>query len=349
MGIGRPTMRTVAAAAGVSLMTVSNAYNRPDQLSAATRERVLAAAATLGYAGPSPAGRSLRRGRSDTIGVLLTERLPYAFADPGLLAFLHGLATGLAEAGQALLLIPTATGAESIVRTAIVDGLVLVSLAPDDPAVEAARTRGIPMVTSNSPRLAGVPFVGIDNARAAAAAAEHLIELGHTRLGVVTVPCGRHADGIPARIGVRDRVPGFLAAVAAAGLDPADVDIVEARDISRDAGAAAGRELLRPPPRRAPTAVFAVTDVLALGVLDAARADGLAVPGQLSVVGFDDIAEAARTSPPLTTVAQPLFDKGRVTARLIMARVAGRSARSPRMSTHLVVRGTTAPPPISGR
>src|ERR1700693_3454763 len=102
----RPTLRTVAAAAGVSLMTASNAYNRPDQLSAAPRDRVLQVAADLGYAGPDPAGRSLRRGRSDTIGVLLTERLPYAFADPGLLALLHGLASGLAEAGQALLVVP---------------------------------------------------------------------------------------------------------------------------------------------------------------------------------------------------------------------------------------------------
>ena len=113
MPSSRPTLRTVADAAGVSLMTASNAYNRPDQLSAATRERVLATAAELGYPGPSPAGRSLRLRRSDTIGVLLTERLPYAFADPGLLAFLHGLATGLAEAGQALLLIPTGPGRRS--------------------------------------------------------------------------------------------------------------------------------------------------------------------------------------------------------------------------------------------
>src|SRR4051812_32257827 len=100
---GRPTLDDVAAAAGVSRMTVSNAYNRPDQLSAATRERVLAVAAGLGYAGPDAAARSLRRGRAGAIGVLLTESLPYAFEDPGMVAMLRGVAAGVAEAGTGLL------------------------------------------------------------------------------------------------------------------------------------------------------------------------------------------------------------------------------------------------------
>ena len=350
MSTVRPTLRTVAAAAGVSLMTASNAYNRPDQLSAATRDRVLKVAAELGYAGPDPAGRSLRRGRSDTIGVLLTERLPYAFADPGLLSFLHGLASGLAEAGQALLLIPTeAEPSDSIVRTAIVDGLVLCSLSPDDPAVAAAAARKVPMVTAGSPRLHGVPFVGIDNAQAASAAAKHLRELGHTKLGVVTLPRGRYADGIPARTGVHDRVAGFLKAVATSGLDPAGVQVVEASGNNGRAGADAGATLLRLPVRSRPTGIFAVTDVLALGVLEAAEDAAFGVPEQLSVVGFDDIDEAARSVPPLTTVAQPLFEQGRVAARLVLARVAGRSVRPPRLKTHLTVRGTTAAPPRGRR
>src|SRR5438477_4807351 len=96
-------------------MTVSNAYNRPDQLSAATRERVLAAAARLGYAGPDPTAASLRLRRTGTIGVVLTERLPYAFADPGLITILHGIATELSAAGNALLLVPAhAAGGESL-------------------------------------------------------------------------------------------------------------------------------------------------------------------------------------------------------------------------------------------
>ena len=116
----RPTLDTVAKAAGVSRMTVSNAYNRPDQLSAATRERVLQVAAELGYGGPDPAGRTLRRGRSGTIGVVLSDHLSRAFSDPGMVANLHGLATALGEARLALLLLPvtdTATSSSSATRS----------------------------------------------------------------------------------------------------------------------------------------------------------------------------------------------------------------------------------------
>jgi DNA-binding LacI/PurR family transcriptional regulator len=346
----RPTLKTVASAAGVSAMTVSNAYNRPDQLSPATRERVLRVAVELGYTGPHPAGRSLRRGRADTVGVLLTERLPYAFADPGLLSFLHGLASELAEAGQALLLIPTESDpAHTLVQNAIVDALVLCSLSADDPAVAAARRRRIPLVTVGSPRLSGVPHVGIDNAHAAVEAAKHLVGLGHTRLAVVNVPRGNAADGVPARTGVRERVSGFLRTVGLSGLDPARVTVVEAEGNSRRAGERAAAGLLNRPLRTRPTAVFAVTDVLALGVLDAASALDIAVPEELSVVGFDDIDEAARSVPPLTTVSQPLFDKGRAAARLALDGVAGKPTRSPRLETHLVVRGTTAAPSRGAR
>src|ERR1700742_2448613 len=115
----RLTLDSVAAAAGVSRMTVSNAYNRPDQLAAATREHVLETARRLGYAGPDPAAASLRLGRTGTVGVVLTERLPYAFADPGLIQILHGIATELSEAGNALLLVPAyGPDGESLLRHA---------------------------------------------------------------------------------------------------------------------------------------------------------------------------------------------------------------------------------------
>jgi DNA-binding LacI/PurR family transcriptional regulator len=340
----RPTLATVARAAGVSPMTVSNAFNRPDQLSPATRERVLAVAAELGYAGPDPAARSLRRGRSDTVGVVLTEQLPYAFTDPGTVSLLHGLTSALAEAGQALLIIPAGSDPEAKVRGAVVDALVLLHLVPSEPAVAAARSRGLPMVAAGSPRLPGMPHVGIDNAAAATAAARHLLELGHRRFGVVAMPRGLAPTAAgPVRPGIQDRVSGFRAAVEAAGAELPDRAIVEAGDHTRGAGRDAGRRLLELPARTRPTAVFAVTDVLALGVLDVAAEAGLVVPDRLSVVGFDDIAEAARSTPPLTTVAHPLFQQGREAARLVLAQLEGRRPRSPRLDTHLVVRGSTGP------
>jgi len=343
----RPTLETVARAAGVSPMTVSNAYNRPDQLSEQTRVRVLDVARELGYPGPDPAGRSLRRRRADTIGVLLTEQLPYAFADPGMVAFLHGVATGLADAGQALLLLPTEGNAEfAHVRNALVDGFVVTSLAPGHPAVADVLGRRLPVVSWGYPRFAGVPRIGVDNARAAAKAARHLLELGHTSFGIVTLGAPGSADpsgvvpGVQLSMGAR--VSGFLKALAAGGIDPASVTVVGASRNTRLDGFEAARSLVAA--RLRPTAVFGVTDVLALGVLDAAASVGVSVPKDLSVVGFDDVAAAATSVPSLTTVSQSLFDQGRLAARVVLDQVAGREAEVPPIRTELVVRGSTAKP-----
>jgi DNA-binding LacI/PurR family transcriptional regulator len=348
---GRPTLETVAQAAGVSAMTVSNAYNRPDQLSEETRARVLAVAKELGYAGPDPAGRSLRTRRADTIGVLLTEQLPYAFTDPGLVSFLHGLASGLADAGQALLLVPTEVNAEHAhVRNALVDGFVLTSLVAAHPAVADVLGRRVPVVSWGQPKIPGVPRICVDNARASAKAARHLLDLGHTTFGVVTFGGGADAvataDGPPApvpgsQLAMRARVSGFVRALHAAGIDPAAVSVVVGERNSRASGREAAAHLLAD---RRPTAVFGVTDVLALGVLDAAASAGIHVPRQLSVVGFDDVAAAAASVPPLTTVAQSLFDQGRLAATVVLDQVAGRPVRIPPIRTQVVVRGSTAPP-----
>jgi DNA-binding LacI/PurR family transcriptional regulator len=342
----RPTLETVARAAGVSPMTVSNAYNRPDQISEQTRARVLEVARELGYPGPDPAGRSLRRRRADTIGVLLTEQLPYAFADPGMVAFLHGVATGLADAGQALLLLPTEGNAEfAHVRNALVDGFVVTSLAPGHPAVADVLGRRLPVVSWGYPRIAGVPRIGVDNARAVAKAARHLLDLGHTTFGVVTLgdpSSSEPSDVVPGvELAMRARVSGFLKALSAAGIDPASVPVVGALRNARPDGFEAARSLVAG--RLRPTAVFGVTDVLALGVLDAAAA-GVSVPGELSVVGFDDVAAAATSVPPLTTVSQSLFDQGRLAARVVLDQVAGREVKIPPIRTELVIRGSTTRP-----
>lgn len=355
----RPTLDTVAKAAGVSRMTVSNAYNRADQLSEQTREMVLRVARELGYPGPNPAGRSLRRRRADTIGVLLAMELPYAFADPGLMSFLHGVATELSASGQALLLLtPPADADQALVRNALVDGFVLVSMAPSDPAVHAVLERRLPVVAWGSSRLPGVVRVRIDNGRGVAKVAKHLLDLGHRRFGVVTlVGGGTETTPVAApqlgsdtlvprvRMVMRQRVAGFLRVLADAGIDTDAVPVVQAERNSRDGGARAVARLLAMRPAQRPTAIFATTDVLAFGVLDAAAAAGVAVPGRLSVAGFDDVAEAEHSTPPLTTVSQSLFEQGRVAARATLDLVEGHEPNRRRIGTELVERASTAPPP----
>jgi DNA-binding LacI/PurR family transcriptional regulator len=340
----RPTLDTVAAAAGVSRMTVSNAYNRPDQLSATTRERVLEVARALGYSGPDPAAQSLRRGRTGTVGVVLTERLPYAFADPGMVSILRGIATELSDAGFALLLVPSAQeGDAALVRQVIVDALVLCSLAEDDPEVAAAVERQVPLVTIGHPQLTGVPRISIDSAHATTLPARHLYELGHRRYLVLDVTRNRRLPaGLVPNPGMHERTTGFVQALVALGLSATDVEVCYAEAHTRAAAAAPLAEMLQRPARQRPTAIFAVTDVLALGAMAACTTHGLHVPDDISVVGFDGIEEGGTSAPPLTTVMQSLFEQGRLAAQLAVRRIAGEPVRGRRVGADLVVRGSTA-------
>jgi DNA-binding LacI/PurR family transcriptional regulator len=327
-------------------MTVSNAYNRPDQLTAGTRERILQLARELGYPGPDPAAQSLRRRSTGAIAVVLTSRLTDAFTDPGLVMILHGIAGQLSDAGRALLLVPTSAAAGTFpVRHAIADAFILCDVAADDPAVTDALDRHIPVVTIGHPRLPGTPMVGIDNQRSAGMAASYLLELGHRRFGLLSwKPDDAVPGGPELRPGIPLRSTGFAGALRRGGIEPASIVRREAANTVQ-AGTEAMADVMALPPGQRPTAVFAVTDVLALGVLAAARAAGVAVPAELSIVGFDDIDAAAGSSPPLTTVHQPLFQLGQDAARIALAQLAGQAARPRRMRTELVIRASTGPAP----
>ncbi|HEX5619511.1 MAG TPA: LacI family DNA-binding transcriptional regulator, partial [Solirubrobacteraceae bacterium] len=160
----RPTMADVARAAGVSVMTVSYAYSRPERVSAASAKKVRDAAATLGYPGPHPAARSLRRGRAGNLGVVLGEPLAYAFQDPQAARFLTGVAEVCATAGVGLTLVPI-TGEDidvARVADAVVDGFVVWTTADDDPVVEAVAGTGLPAVVHGGPH-SSLPVVTIDN------------------------------------------------------------------------------------------------------------------------------------------------------------------------------------------
>jgi DNA-binding LacI/PurR family transcriptional regulator len=350
----RPTLRDVAAALGVTTTTVSNAYNRPDQLSPALRERVLDAAAQLGYAGPDPAARSLRRGRSPAVGVVYTDPLSFAFADPAFVLFLEGLADAVEEAGFSLTLMPGTPRedpATSPVTAAVVDAFVVYSMADDDPLVLAAKDRRQPVICVDAP-LSERWSVGIDDAGGAAAAAEHLLDLGHTTVGVISAELTSHPRAGAADIErqaaathrvQRERLRGYAAAFAARRLDWATAPVFEASQGTEAGGAEAARWLLSRRPR--PTAVLAMSDRLALGALKVARERGLRVPEDLSIAGYDDIAAAATSQPALTTIRQPHDEKGRLAGRLVMAALSGRRTRAPApLPTQLVVRESTARP-----
>jgi DNA-binding LacI/PurR family transcriptional regulator len=353
--IARLTLLTLARDLGVSRATVSNAYNRPDQLSPALRARILARAEALGFPGPDPMAAGLRRGRVGAVGVLVDEGLSHAFSDPTTVLLLDGLARELQLDGLGLLLHACRATDDSLrpVRDAAVDAWVLLSLPDGHPAVSAARERGRPVVVLDQPTLPDVPMVAIDDAAGAEAGVRHLLDLGHRRLAVLAMPLqaggreGRadlHRQSETTYAVMRRRLAGAAAAVREAGLDWADVPVVECTGHEPDAGARAIAGLLSGPD--APTAVFACSDQLALGVLWAARAAGVRVPEDLSVVGFDDSPAARIAEPPLTTVAQPLRERGQAVGSLVRALLGGEDPESPACHpVELVVRGGTAPPP----
>jgi DNA-binding LacI/PurR family transcriptional regulator len=355
----RATLKEVAAALGVSPATVSNAYNRPDQLSPLLREKVFEAAGKLGYSGPDPVARSLRRRKAGAVGVLYSDRLSYAFADPAAVEFFEGISVATEEAGLGMLLLPgSARGARDpeAVGNAVVDGFVIYCMADDDPLVDAALGRRVPVVLVDHPGVGDVPYVGIDDEGAAAAAAEHLISLGHRRLGVVSFeltrePAGGLADlSRPERATFgpsRARLRGYATALRRAGLPVSEVPVFECAESTTEEGRAAAQVLLGTENR--PTALLCMSDQLAFGVLDAARDLGLSVPGDLSVVGFDDVSEAARTHPPLTTIHQPHVEKGLLAGRILVARLGEEEPPEARLlPTRLVERGSTAPPGQAG-
>jgi len=185
----RVRLRDVAERAGVSVGSASQAFGRPELVSDDVRERVLAAADELGYPGPDPAARRLRTGRAGAIGLIFSERLAYQFTDPASPPFLRGVSLAIQQAPTGLLLIPDSRQrdeATRLVREAVVDGFIVYSVPQNDPRVEAALARRLPVVTVDQPRGAETPFVGIDDRAAARSAAEHLRRLGHERVAVLS-------------------------------------------------------------------------------------------------------------------------------------------------------------------
>ncbi|GIJ76294.1 LacI family transcriptional regulator [Micromonospora phaseoli] len=347
-------MRAVAEAVGVSRSTVSNAYGRPDQLSPQLRQRILDTARQMGYPGPDPTARSLRRGFVGAIGVLFTSRLSYAFTDPFAVRFLTGVAEAAERHESSLLLVPLPgepAGARKAVENAAVDGFCVYCAGDEEGILDTIRGRGLPFVTTSARPREGDRWVGIDERAAARSVAEHLTGLGHRRVALLGHDVLPDAPTGPLRVTdvadvphptTRDRLAGFADAFAAAGIRWPELTVLTAPDNTRVAGAAAVRKL--PAGVEPPTAVLACSDVLALGALEVLRGAGQD-PRPVSVTGFDDIAEAAPAG--LTTVRQSGEDKGRSAAALLLDPPPDATTRQILLPTTLVVRTSSGPVPRS--
>lgn len=340
----RVRIADVAKEAGVSKTAVSFAFNSPDRLAPETASRIRDVADSLGYR-PHPVARMLTQRQTRSIGVLTPQALSVIFSNPYFGAFLEGVAVGAEQEGFALHFISPLHGSlASAVDRATVDGLIAVGLSATHPEMDQVRAAGLPIVMVDSTTVPDQLGVSVNDEGGARAAAEHLLDLGHRDIMVIGVEPpnageARDPHGVYAR-----RLRGYAAALGARGLalDPAVIAqttaSIEGGSLAFNKAWAAGRR---------PTAVLAMSDAIAIGVLRAVHQLGLHVPSDVSVVGFDDIDVSGYTNPPLTTVHQPIREKGESAVRQLLSVVERRDPHPMqlRLETRLVIRGSTGPVP----
>jgi LacI family transcriptional regulator len=328
----------VAARAGVSRTTVSFVINgRSDvQIPAETWRRVEEAARELDYHPNGPA-RQLAAGTSLTIGLVMRQSAEQVAADPNLASTLWGLAAAARAGGYRVLVEPLGPGDGTyaeLVRSRRADGLVVSGPRDDDDELAALVRDGFPIVIQGSRPDLAAPSVDVDNRAGARGVIEHLLALGHRRIGCITnAPLHYTAAA--------ERLSGYRDALAAAGVD-FDRELVGEAAFDAPSGHRGMVELLA---RTRPTAVFVASDVVAIGAMRALREAGLRIPGDVSVAGFDDIPIAAHVDPPLTTVHLPAGDLGETAGRLLVERISGRAVPARTLlPTELIIRDSTAAP-----
>jgi DNA-binding LacI/PurR family transcriptional regulator len=349
-GVERRTHRTriadVAREAGVSKTAVSFAFNSPERLSAETANRIREVAGVLGYR-PHPVARMLTQRQTMALGVLTPQALAVIFSNPFFALFSEGVAHAAEDLGYELHFISPLHGSLAMAMgRSTVDGVVAIGLSAEHPEVGQIRGAGLPMVLVDSEDLPEHSSIVVDDEGGARAAAEHLLGLGHRDVAVIAVEGAQTAEGPHAAEGVSTRrLRGYRAAFEAAGV-PLPAEWSVAGRASIEGGASAFHRAWALGLR--PTGLLCMSDAMAIGAMSAARELGLHIPNDLSVVGFDDIDLAAHVDPALTTVHQPIRQKGVDAVRLLLAEVEQREAYQPehvRLQTRLIVRGSTGPAP----
>lgn len=344
----RPRIADVAREAGVSKTAVSFAFNSPERLAPDTASRILDVADSLGYR-PHPVARMLTQRQTHTLGVLTPQELAVIFANPYFGAFNAGVAIAAEVEGYALHFISPLRGSLArAMRQATVDGVVVVGLSADHPEVEQIRAAGVPIVMVDSSALPDFATVAVNDEGGARAAAEHLVELGHRDILIISAEPPAPALELEPESVMGRRLRGYQSALAAKGIE-ADARSVVVAPASIEGGMVALHRAWAGGLR--PTGVLVMSDAMAIGALRAARELGLRVPEDLSVVGFDDIDVSQYLDPPLTTVHQPIRQKGESAVRLLLA-VLQRRDRAPeqiQLETRLVVRASSGPVPRGRR
>ncbi|KQV96891.1 LacI family DNA-binding transcriptional regulator [Rhizobacter sp. Root1221] len=338
------TIKDVAQHAQVSVATVSHVINDTRFVSEATRERVQAAIAALRYV-PSALARSLKSNRTHTIGMMIPNSSNPYFAE-----IIRGIEDTFYEAGFNVILCNSdddpikQSNYVRLLTEKQVDGLIVLSSGSDVELLDTLRAARMPqVVVDREIDDLAADLVEVNHEAGGFLATQHLIQLGHRRIACIAGPQGLSS--------ARERVQGYRRALAEAGLT-VDDRLLRSADFTSAGGHAAMTSLLEMPhTARRPSAVFASNDLMAIGAICAAASRGLRIPGDVSVVGFDDIALAAHSNPPLTSVVQPKHQTGQLAAQLLLERIAnpGRALQRTILQPKLLVRQSSGPCPEAAR
>lgn len=336
------TISDIAARAGVSKAAVSYAFNTPARLAPQTVERILAIADELGYS-PNPVARSMSIGRTGTMGVLVPQPLDEMLGNPYFSEFLKGVSEVVGEAEYPVLLVSPVKGSvQRAIGGAAVDGFLTLGLETFRPTMHLLERRGLPYVMVDSDPVEGVACVNVDDEAGAYKAMSYLLRRGHRQIGLLGIRSPQRGRWEKYSGTLHRRMEGYARAAAESGLPIGDggIRLIEC-DVSAEGGQAGLQRLLKRGPR--PTAVIAMSDVIAIGAMEAALEQGFHVPADLSFIGFDDIPEAAWVRPPLTTVQQPGKEKGRTAASLLLGLLARTDVpRHVVLNTELIERESVA-------
>lgn len=332
-----PTLEEVAALAGVGRGTASRVINGAGNVSERSRQAVLDAVEELHYI-PNAAARTLKTRRTDAVALVIAESEERIFGEPFFAGVVRGISAATTEAGRQLVLLLSQAGSrserfEGYLSRQHVDGVLLLSLHDDDVLPEVIRSRSLPMVLGGRTAVgAAAPYVDVDNAHGGRLAVEHLLDRGRRVIATITGPHDMVAG--------RERYAGYAAALDDAGLG-VDDSLVARGDFSQLSAVHAMRELLERRPDL--DAVFCANDPMAAGALQVLRDAGRSVPGDVSVVGFDDSPLALTTHPPLTSVHQSPELMGRAMVELLLEQLADPAARPDCriLETYLVARASS--------
>jgi alanine racemase len=340
--MAKVTISQIAKEAGVSKTAVSFAFNDPSQLAPNTVRHIREIAERMGYT-PDPIARSMTTRRTNALGLLLPQDIATALATPFYTQFIRGIGHVCGRVGLTLMLVPPLWGSMlKAIPHATVDGFVVVGLEVDRGEILLMRQRDVPFVMVDSEAPADVPSVNVDDRSGAQAVMRHVLAKGHREIALVCIESGKagHIEEYTGTLAAR--LAGYRAALDEYGLSLEDpgIQLLEA-PTSWEGGQAAFEQLWAA--ERRPTAIVAMSDIIAIGVMDTAKAHHLHLPRDLAVAGFDDLPDARHMRPGLTTVRQPVEEKGRLAAEVLVAALQKENGiKHHVLPTELVIRQSVA-------